>query len=347
MKKVLIIVDTSRLTGRELLNGAEKYISTFAHCEVYTLSPNYLTKNFTKEIHNLYLKNFDGFFVCYTGNISAILNIKKPKIIHHTPKENLHGTTSIVTSSSKIGKLAAEYFISLGFKNYAFCGFKDIIWSDKRFRSYQQRLKQDGFKTVDFFINLPAINKDVSRNKLVNWLKKLPKPICIFACNDDRAIYILEACKSNNINVPEEISILGVDNDNLVCNLSSPPLSSIALNFENTGYQSAKHLDLLMDRKAKNKTIKVDPVKIITRKSTDFFAIEDKQLISALVFIRNNFHKAIQVSDVVKVTSISRRELEYRFKLEFVDPEHFSRYFKNLTGISPSQFRQNINLHHP
>lgn len=381
MKKVLIIVDTSRLTGRDLLRGVERYISTFTQWEVHTLDPNYLSNDFSREVHRLNLGKFDGFFICYTENISSILKIKKPKIIHYTPKEIIAGTSMIVTSSSTIGKMAAEYFISLGFKNYAYCGFKNFVWSNLRDTSYCQTLAQNDFDDVKHFMDTPSRNKDINQKRLAAWLKTLPKPICIFACNDDRAIYILEACKSSNISVPEEVAVLGVDNDDLVCNFSSPPLSSIALDFKNAGFQAAKHLERLMKRKTKNANIEVDPVEIITRKSTDIFAVEDRELVAAMVFIRNHYHKPIQVPDVVKATSISRRELEYRFKfefkktvqdeinrlrveyikkmlitsrepvykiantLEFTDPEHFSRYFKNLTGMPPSVFRQNINLH--
>ncbi len=381
MKKILLIIDTSRLTGRDLLRGAERYISTFARWEVHTLDPNYLTGIFSRELQRLDLGKFDGFFIGRTENISSILKINKPKIIHYTPKERIPGASLIVTSSSKIGKTAADYFVSLGFKNYAFCGFKNMIWSDLRHASYCQTLSENGFSNVEHFMDTPNRNKDISQKKLTDWLKKLPKPIGIFACNDDRAAYILEALKSSEINVPEEVAVLGVDNDDLVCNLSSPSLSSIGLNFQSAGFQAAKHLDRLMTKKIKNAIIEVDPVEIFGRKSTDIFAVDDKELISAVVFIRTHYYKPIQVSDVVGATSISRRELEYRFKLEFkktvqdeinrlridhikkllidsrepiykiantlefTDPEHFSRYFKNLTGKSPSVFRQSNYSH--
>jgi|FrelakmetLWP11LW_1041352.scaffolds.fasta_scaffold02699_4 LacI family transcriptional regulator len=380
MKKILIIADTSRLTGRELLSGAEKYISAFTRWEVYTLSPNYLTKDTSKKRRHLDLNSFDGFFVCYAEHIEPILKIKKPKIIHHTPKELLPGNSLIVTNSLKIGEMAAEYFVSLGFNNYAYCGFKNIAWSDERYCSYEQTLKKNGIDRVHRFVDTPLRNKEIDRQQLTRWLSKLPKPIGIFACNDDRAIYILEACKCRRIDVPEQVAVLGVDNDSLICNLSSPPLSSIALNFENTGYQAAMLLDQLMKRQTANKILQVDPVEIVARKSTDVLAIEDKDVILALQFIRKNFDKPIQVADVVNTTAVSRRELEYRFKnrlkrtikneiqrlrieyikknlinsreplykianmLEFTDPQHFSRYFKNQTGVTPSLFRQRLNL---
>lgn len=376
MKKVLMIVDTSRLTGRDLLSGAERYISSFARWEVATLAPNYLKEHFSRELRGLNLQQFDGFFVCYTDNLSSILSIQKPKIIHHTPKERLADASLIVTHSSRIGQQAAAYFISLGFKNFAYCGFDRILWSEERLKSYRAALQENGFAQVACFMNTPTQNKEDSQRKLTTWLKGLPKPVCVFACNDDRAIYILEACKRAAINIPEEVAVLGVDNDELVCNLSSPPLSSMALNFENAGFQAARHLDRLMDGDGENTILEVEPVEIVRRKSTDIFAVEDKELVAAMVFIRTHYHRPIQVADVVRATSVSRRELEYRFKsefkktikdelnrlriehikkqlsrsrepiyriantLEFTDPEHFSRYFTNLTGISPSEFRR-------
>lgn len=377
MKKVLLIIDTSRLTGRGLLRGAERYISAFARWEVHTLDPNYLTNGFSRELRRLDLKKYNGFLVCCIESVASILNARQPKVIHYTPKETIPGTSMIVTDSAGIGKMAAEYFLSRGFKNFAFCGFKDILWSDLRYASFRETLTDNGCRDISSFMDTPGASSR-KQDQLKTWLKKLPKPVCIFACNDDRAVYILEACKSSGISVPEEIAVLGVDNDDLVCNLSSPPLSSIALDFENAGFQAARHLDLLMNRTTGNAAIDVDPVEVVTRRSTDVFAVDDRELVAAMVFIRNHYQKPIQVSDVVNATAVSRRELEYRFKstfkktvqdeinrrriahirkvltnsrdpiykvvrnLEFTDPEHFSRYFKNLTGTTPSAFRQNL-----
>lgn len=377
MKKVLIMIDTSRATGRELLLGVERYISAFTDWQINTLSPDYLSDNKKSEPAKVELNDFDGLFVCQTVNIARILKVRIPKVIHYTPKEIIPKVSLIKTDSEKIGAMAADYFASLGFKNFAYCGFKNITWSNERLASYEHALKKLGFDLVNRYINTPTGNREADRGRLVRWLSKLTTPSAVLACNDDRAVYILEACRACGLNVPEDIAVLGVDNDRLVCNLSSPPLSSIAMNFSSAGFEAARHLDKLMTKKAEDITIEVTPSGIVTRKSTDIFAVEDKEVIAALVYIRNNYLKPIQVSDVIKATTVSRRELEYRFRrelsltikeqieklrienikrmllnsrepiykiadeLSFTDPEHFSRYFRNQTGISPSKFRQN------
>lgn len=375
MNNVLIIVDTSRNTGRELLVGVEKYISAFTDWQVHTLSPDYLTDDFDNKINQWDLNNYDGFFICNAKNISRFINLDKPKVIHYTPDENLNCPSRIITNSSKIGTIAAEYYIRLGFKNFAFCGFKNIKWSNQRFVSYRERLNKFGIYNIEKYSDTPSLNSD-NQARLDEWIMGLEKPIAVFGCNDDRAIYVLQACKRCGINVPEQVAVLGVDNDPLICNLSAPPLSSIKLDFEKAGYQAAKQLDMLMKKSVDAKIITVDPNNVITRRSSDILAVNDEDLAAAIIFIRENYKKSIGVGDVVNATGISRRELEYRFrqhlkmsikqqidlqraeyiktmlanssepiykiaeKLKFTDPQHFSRYFKNLAGIEPTKYRQ-------
>ncbi|OHB55963.1 MAG: hypothetical protein A2Y07_06145 [Planctomycetes bacterium GWF2_50_10] len=375
MKKVLVIADTSRVVGRQMLSGAQRYISAFAHWQVHTRPPEYLHGP-KRKIFNLDLLNFDGLFICDAPNISQVLAVNIPKVVHNSHNENVPGASLIITDSDKIGKMVADYYISLGFRNFVYCGFNNLFWSDKRFASFSAYLLEKGLSNIFEYRSGQSSSQIDERASMAKWLKNLPKPLCVFACNDDCAIYVLEACKAVSINVPEEVAVIGVDNDELVCNLSSPPLSSVLLNFENTGFEAAKHLDQLMSGDRKTRILLVQPLEIIKRQSTDILATDNKEVISALVYIRNNFHKQIQVTDVVAATNLSRRELEYRFKqflrktikaeinrlrtdyikkkllnsnesvktiahgLSFSDTEHFCRYFKGLVGLSPLKFRK-------
>ncbi len=381
MKKIMIIIDTSRASGRKFLSGAERYISTVTDWEVYLLPPDYLQKAPSDLKSGLQFEKLDGLLVRDAVNSIKITNLDIPKVISDTQRELIPGISTIITDSEKIGQTAADYFVGLGFQHYAFCGFRELEWSQKRYEGYKKRLENHGIDSIHLFENQHSVHSQglSERWRMSEWLKKLPHPVCIFACNDDRAISVLEACKTTCLSVPEEVAVLGVDNDELMCKLSSPSLSSIELDFERAGFAAAQHLNGLIEHTTEYTIIHVRPIEIVKRQSTDILAISDEDVLTALIFIRNNYDKAIQVTDVVNATCLSKRELEKRFKrivkktimseikrlridlikkkllntnqpiyqianeLEFTDPEHFSRYFKYATGLSPSQFKRNIN----
>ena len=125
---------------------------------------------------------------------------------------------------------------------------------------------------------------------LADWLKSLPKPIGIMACNDDRGQHVIEACKIAELHVPEDVAVIGVDNDDLICDLCDPPLTSVALNIEKAGYETAKLLDSMMSTKNTiHRNIDVKPTYVRTRHSTDIIATEDKELTKAISFITTEF----------------------------------------------------------
>jgi LacI family transcriptional regulator len=382
MKKIMIIIDTSRASGRKFLSGAEKYISTLTDMEVYIKPPDYLIQESLDFNLSFPFDKFDGLLIRDAVNTVRIMNVNIPKVINDTHRELIPDTSTIITDSKKIGQVAAEYLLGLGFRYFAYCGYQDFAWSKKRYDAFSDILKDNDIET---FFNLEnevsgQQKNNMERWKIAEWLKQLPRPVCIFACNDDRAISVLEACKIAGLSVPEEVAVLGVDNDELMCNLSSPSLSSIELDFEGAGFTAAQHLNELIHKKTEHKIIYVPPVEIVKRRSTDILAINDQNVASALIFIRNNYYKPIQVVDVVDATCLSKRELEKRFKnilkrtikseikrlrldlikkkllssndpvyqianeLEFTDPEHFSRYFKNATGLSPIEFKRTVSV---
>jgi LacI family transcriptional regulator len=157
------------------------------------------------------------------------------------------------------------------------------------------------------------------QRSLAEWLKTLPRPVGVMACNDDRARQVVDACVTAGLAIPEEVSVLGVDNDEFVCTLSNPPISSISLGLESAGYRAAMLLDELMtDReKPEDRTperIVVSPVAVVGRQSTDVAICEDSCVMQALQFIRENGDRPIQVDDVVCRVAISRRSLFDRFR---------------------------------
>ena len=213
--------------------------------------------------------------------------------------------------------MAADYLLGKGFRNFAYCGYDQIWWSRQRCMSFFARTRQNNCSTAVY--QCPYSREQMSwqaeQRYLTPWLKSLEKPVGLMACNDDRGQQVLEACKLAEVNVPDEVAVLGVDNDWLVCELSDPPLSSIVLNAEATGYQAAKILDKLMKGlTVENPNIIVEPTHVITRQSTDILAIKDRDVATAVRYIQENCHRIIQVDEVVDAAGIARSRLYQKFQ---------------------------------
>ena len=151
---------------------------------------------------------------------------------------------------------------------------------------------------------------------LAAWLHALSKPVGLMACNDDRGRQVLEACRTAGVAVPEEIAVVGVDNDELLCELSDPPLSSVALDTERGGYEAAQLLDGLMSGRIRQPArILVAPLGVVTRRSTDIVAAEDREVAAAVRWIRDWARRGpLRVAEVAQAVKLSRRSLEVRFR---------------------------------
>ena len=201
-------------------------------------------------------------------------------------KERQEHIPNITGDYHGAGKMGAEYFIRKGFKNFAFYGFKNIVWSRERMLGFDNRVKEEGYTVHQFEHNRRLKYRELWYYKpsaLSKWLKSLPKPVALMCCDDNQAMHIAEACRISNIRIPEEVAVLGVDNDEMICNLSDPPLSSVGLDIEKGGYEAARLLHTMI--KTKNKEfydVVVEPTQVVTRNSTDIYAAKDKYIGMAL-----------------------------------------------------------------
>ena len=215
------------------------------------------------------------------------------------------------------GKMAARFFIDRGFRNYGFFGFNDVCWSDERCEGFHREIDEAGFGDSFYTYNQQEIDTVwyYERNRLREWLKTIPKPIAIMACDDNQGENLIEACHSAGIKIPEEVSVIGVDNDETLCRLGSTTLSSIQVDIEEGGRQTAALIErLVADRSAPVEDIVLKPMKIVGRMSTAAFATDDQQIQKAILFIHRNARQKISVGDVMTETALSRRLLERRFK---------------------------------
>jgi LacI family transcriptional regulator len=226
------------------------------------------------------------------------------------------------TNNPAIAVAAADHLISKGLRNFAFCGYRSNQingWSSERQDSFKAELAKRGFSCSVYPAKAATDATWVSVQRSIgNWVRTLPKPVGILASNDIRGRQILESCRDSLLRVPEEVAVLGVDNDELLCNLSSPLLSSIEQGAKRLGYEAAKLLNTLITRPGfiKTKRFIIDPFGVITRASTDVLAIEDPQLTKAMEHIARHFTERISVEDVVAATGMSRSGLEKKFRAE-------------------------------
>jgi len=321
----------------------------------------------------------DGIILRDSERLDEMLSYGVPTIVVGHSKEQVPGLVNIITDSDRIGRMAAEHLLGCGLTNLAFCGFSNRPWSRARLLAFSDRPSREG-STVSCFESeeRPGLNGwQEELTRLADWLGRLRKPVGVMGCNDDRAHQVIEACKLAGLRVPEEVAVIGADNDELVCDLADPPLTSVAINFERAGYDAAASLVRLMNGETLTQPrIDVHPTYIVERRSTNMTAVEDKQLARALQYIREHSRQPIQVDDVVRAAGVSRRVLEKRFRrvlrrsvLEeirrvriaeitrllvdtdasvlyiavntgFTGIEHIARYFRASVGMSPSEYRR-------
>lgn len=230
------------------------------------------------------------------------------------------GVPKIRPDNTALGHLGAEHFMERGFRYFAFCGFKDHGWSQERRDGYVEALELAGYQCphvleAPFFEDLNP-SWDAQQTKAVaSWLCQLPKPIAVLACNDMRAFQVVSAARSMEMLVPEDVAVLGMNNDAIRCELSDPSLSSVAPNPFQSGYQAAMCLSQLINgEKPEAVNVRIEPVGVVNRQSTDMFAIDDKKIVTALRFIRERACSGITVAQVLKHASVSRSRLEKKFR---------------------------------
>ena len=215
------------------------------------------------------------------------------------------------------GMMAARFYIERGFKNYGFFGFNKVCWSDERCEGFRREVEAAGFGRSFYTYNLQEIDNlwYYERDQLTAWLRKIPKPIAILACDDNQGNNLIEACHSAGVRIPSEVSVMGVDNDELMCSLGSTSLSSIFVDIEKGGRETAALIERLVTHPdSPIEDVVLRPVKIVERISTAAFATDDVQIQKAIQYIHKNFLKKISVKEVMGEVALSRRLLERRFK---------------------------------
>lgn len=222
-------------------------------------------------------------------------------------------------NNQQIGRLAAEHLIGLGLKNLAYHGVQGRWYSDERLRGFKQTAMEANLKIHSLI--LPHMTRDALWNEryepIKRWLKTLPLPIGLFAVHDYRALIVLSACREVGLRVPEDVSVVGSDNDLMVCEFTTPTLTSVCVNAYRMGYESARLLDQLMHgERPPAKPVLIDPSDVMARASTDVLHANDPAVKKAIQFMQQNYAQSFTMDAVAETAHVSRRLLEMRFRAE-------------------------------
>ena len=321
MPQVAVLLEASLGISRLMLTGILNYVRVYGPWSLNIAGGG------TRDLKLPDLRQWRGSGIIGRATTDAIARdiasaplptvLFNPCDAYLAPSHPLSACGRTQSDSPAIGRLAAEYYLGMAFRHFAFVGeVNDINWSAWRREAYIARLKENG-QTCHIYPLPPRAKKtwNSERPLLCAWLHTLPKPVAIFAANDLRARQVLDACLIADVAVPYQAAVLGVNNDILICETSIPPLSSIALNAEKAGYEAARMLDDLMNRRPKKRqTFLYGPMGVISRASTETLQVGDKLVIRALEFIRINGGLTIRVSDVAERLNVSSRWVELHFR---------------------------------
>jgi LacI family transcriptional regulator len=380
--KVALIIESSRAYGRGLLQGIARYVREHGAWSIFHQERR------ASDLPPPWLKDWLG-----DGIIARVEDYKLAGAIGRlgVPAVDVRGLLPdlgmplIETDDEAVVRLAIEHLRERGFRQFAFCGFAGANYSDTRCRIFAQRLAEAGFECRIY--TSPAPLKSIAsfdheqhglmyEADVADWIAELPKPIGLLACNDIRGQQVLNACRQIGVAAPDEVAVIGVDNDEVLCDLADPPLSSVIPNTGRIGYEAAALLDRMMaGQPPPQAPTYIPPLGVATRRSTEVLAIDDRHIAAALRFIREHACEGIGVRDILSAVPLSRSVLERRFaglvgrapkaeilrvqlqrakellattdfplnvvseKAGFKHPEYLSAIFKKKTGVTPGRYR--------
>lgn len=311
--RVALLIETSNRYGRDLLHGVHDWVSAN---EPWSIR---LTEQARRAPLPAWLRHWQGDGIIARVDSAAtaaalrrtglpVVDVSAERVKSEFPRVSI--------DNGAVAQLAAAHLLERRLRHFAFCGDDQYLWSRQRGAAFAQVLRGQGYRPTAF--SLPRrlrLGWEQETQAMANWLAGLPKPVGVFACFDGRAQQVLEACQVAGLAVPEAVAVLGVDDDEVVCELSDPPLSSVLPNARRTGYEAAALLARLM---AGRKLVladskEIEPIRVVERRSTEALAVADRHVAAALRFIRDHAHDGIGVKDVLRAVPVSRTLLERKF----------------------------------
>lgn len=318
--RIALLIESSRAYGRALLQGVAAHLREHGPWIVYHQE---------RRLHQgapAWMKDWKGDGIIariWSRQLARQIEELRLPTVDLLSLYRIRDVPVIITDHGAVARLAADHLMDRGLRHFAYCGFAGIYYCEQRCKFFAEYLAEAGYPTSVYAAPRPSsyrksclVEADAlpQEKAMAVWLRSLEKPVGLMACTDVRAQQVLNVCGMCDIAVPDEVAVLGVDNDDVLCELCDPPLSSVALNGQQVGSQAAALLDLMMQGGAPppEKTL-IPPLGVVTRRSTNVMMISDPDVAAAVRFIREHACDGIRIEDVVETVQISRSTLKRRF----------------------------------
>ena len=378
MPHVALIIETSKIYGREILLGIGRYLALHEPWSIFThergqddADPPWLAR---WKGDGIITRSLD-FTLCRRAHKHGI-PVVSLRHLFEAPE-----FPTVFPDQRLIGERVAEHFITRGFRHFGYCGVAgNKLWERRRHAAFARMVSESGSDCAEY---KPTYMADAEKNwereqaAMIAWLQQLPKPAGIMTAHDSQGLQLLDACRRAGIRVPDEVAVVSVDNDLVLCELASPPLSSLDQNARKLGFEAAALLARLMrGKKVAVTNYFFEPGEVVTRQSSDVIAVNDVNVSKAMCFIRENACREIDCGDIARAAGQSRRALEKKFRAYtgralmaevhairlrrikqlltetdsilsevaercgFTYHEYMSRFFKKHTGMPPGKYRR-------
>lgn len=378
-RQVALLIDTATDWGRRMIRGIGRYARQQGDWDLWLeqrcqYAPGRLPPGWRGDgvIARVADRAMARHLADAHGHVVNVSTVRLPGMEFPTVTADLQAAAQV----------AIRHLLDQGFRHFAYYAPMNLSFVEDHHHSFVETLAKSGHSCA--LLHAPGGKRPgkewlKAQTKLKNWIRDLPKPVAVLSWTGRRGREVIYACRALGLSVPEQVAVLGADDDTLLCESCNPPLSGVALTSEQIGFEAAALLDrMLHGKKPPVKPRLIAPDRIIVRQSTDTLAIDDEDIARAIAFIRMNASSPIQVSDVLRALHVSRRSLDRRFQqvlgrtpadeirrvhLErakhlladtdmpvpnvaaasgYGSREYLARAFKQQTGLSPSQYRNRI-----
>lgn len=308
-----LVIETSLASGRDILRGIARYVREHGPWSIYH-EPRSLEESVPR-----WLGQWDG-----DGIIARVQNaqIAEAVVSSDIPAVDVLGVVRrpelplVHVDNAAIARLAAAHFLERGFRRFGFCGVEGTNWSDERRDAFRQAVAEAGGDCLVYTLPGGEATWEDEQDHLAAWVRSLPHPCGVMACNDPRGQKVLEACRRSGVRVPDEVAVVGVDDDEPICAISDPPLSSVVPDHERVGYEAAALLERIWSGEVgPGVEVHTPPAGLVTRQSSDVLALADREVAEAIRLIRDRACQGLSVEEVCREMAVSRSTLQRRFHL--------------------------------